>query len=62
MARLQVPDGPGGEAAMIDDSVAASVSYPGCTARQRLCVYSVPSTFDHPPERNPWTSPPSTSC
>lgn len=38
MARINVPDGTGGVAAMIDDSVAASVSYPGCTARQRLCI------------------------
>lgn len=39
MARINVPDGPGGEAAMIDDCVAASASCPGCPARQRLCIH-----------------------
>ncbi|WP_165827916.1 hypothetical protein [Mycobacterium colombiense] len=38
MARINMPDGPGGEAAMIDVNVAASASYPGYPARQRLCI------------------------
>ncbi|WP_156623884.1 hypothetical protein [Mycobacterium sp. 852002-40037_SCH5390672] len=37
MARLDVPDGPGGEAAMIND-FDAYASYPECTRRQRLCI------------------------
>jgi hypothetical protein len=38
MAHSSVPDGPGGQAAMIDDNVAASAGCPGYPARQRLCM------------------------